>query len=368
MEGRVLQDLPDVAEEFRIGARAHRAALIGRGAFMNGDRLSPPLRVDRGARQAPKGAHPLQAVGSARGGEAGLTHRLHLLPAKGRPASRRSIFSRRTSPSIVSSPTLALSRAFSSSRSSAGRALSAASPPRRNASRQAESRAAVVPTRGRASPGSRPAKDAGPPPACAGRRTDPAHCDALGPWLRSPYGRPPPKPPLAFVRSSRHPFLHESWINRVSNKTLERGRKALVWAETLWAVGQFILSLFYGPSKVIGTFELHPPAYLLLAMMGVSVLIAINCHWILKHVPRNRFHQLHGEVDSLLELLTDRTQRSNRWILSEARIRSISHELDHLSIPHPYVLDHQGWYTWLPTLIAYSQKKRLKDARKSWKD
>ena len=74
-----------MAEEFRIGARAHRAALIGRGAFMNGDRLSPPLRVDRGARQAPKGAHPLQAVGSARGGEAGLTHRLHLLPAKGRP-------------------------------------------------------------------------------------------------------------------------------------------------------------------------------------------------------------------------------------------------------------------------------------------
>ena len=47
------------------------------------------------------------------------------------------------------------------------------------------------------------------------------------PWLRSPYGRPPPKPPLAFVRSSRHPFLHESWINRVSNKTLERGRCAL---------------------------------------------------------------------------------------------------------------------------------------------
>ena len=48
---------------------------------------------------------------------------------------------------------------------------------------------------------------------------------ALGPWLRSPYGRPPPKPPLAFVRSSRHPFLHESWINRVSNKTLERGSR-----------------------------------------------------------------------------------------------------------------------------------------------
>ncbi len=176
---------------------------------------------------------------------AGLTHRLHLLPAKGRPASRRSIFSRRTSPSIVSSPTLALSRAFSSSRSSAGRALSAASPPRRNASRQAESRAAVEnstenqsPTRGRASPGSRPAKDAGPPPACAGRRTDPAHCDALGPWLRSPYGRPPPKPPLAFVRSSRHPFLHESWINRVSNKTLERGN--LRWSPTLSSITRSI--------------------------------------------------------------------------------------------------------------------------------
>ena len=149
---------PMPAEEFRIGARAHRAALIGRGAFMNGDRLSPPLRVDRGARQAQRAAHPLQAVGSARGGEAGLTHRLHLLPAKGRPASRRSIFSRRTSPSIVSSPTLALSRAFSSSRSSAGRALSAASPPRRNASRQRKAEPLSCPTRGRASPGSRPAK------------------------------------------------------------------------------------------------------------------------------------------------------------------------------------------------------------------
>ena len=46
MEGRGLQDLPDVAEEFRIGARAHRAALMGvNRAFMNGDRLSPPLRV-----------------------------------------------------------------------------------------------------------------------------------------------------------------------------------------------------------------------------------------------------------------------------------------------------------------------------------
>ena len=56
MEGRVLQDLPDVAEEFRIGARAHRAALIGRGAFMNGDRLSPPLRVDV-ERAKPQRAH-----------------------------------------------------------------------------------------------------------------------------------------------------------------------------------------------------------------------------------------------------------------------------------------------------------------------
>ena len=40
-----------------------------------------------------------------------------------------------------------------------------------------------------------------------------------------------PKPPLAFVRSSRHPFLHESWINRVSNKTLERGTVFLLFFE-----------------------------------------------------------------------------------------------------------------------------------------
>ena len=211
----------------RSSASVHgptRAALIGRGAFMNGDRLSPPLRVDRGARQAPKGAHPLQAVGSARGGEAGLTHRLHLLPAKGRPASRRSIFSRRTSPSIVSSPTLALSRAFLLvpliRRAGFERRLAPAKerlapggkPSRCRAQLAAERLQALAPqkTQDRL------------PLALAGEPT-PLTAMPWAPWLRSPYGRPPPKPPLAFVRSSRHPFLHESWINRVSNKTLERG-------------------------------------------------------------------------------------------------------------------------------------------------
>ena len=47
----------------KLGLEKFDETRLGRGAFMNGDRLSPPLRVDR--------------LGSARGGEAGLTHRLH---------------------------------------------------------------------------------------------------------------------------------------------------------------------------------------------------------------------------------------------------------------------------------------------------
>ena len=189
---------------------------------------------------SPKGAHPLQAVGSARGGEAGLTHRLHLLPAKGRPASRRSIFSRRTSPSIVSSPTLALSRAFSSSRSSAGRALSAASPPRRNASRQAESRAAVRrPTRGRASARLSPRKRRRTASRLRWQENRPRslRCPgALAPFR--PTGALRQSPLLLLFVHRDTPFSMRSWINRVSNKTLERGKGAFPEGKVSGDIGE----------------------------------------------------------------------------------------------------------------------------------
>jgi hypothetical protein len=51
---------------------------------------------------------------------------------EGEPFSSRSAFCCSSSLSIISSPTLAFSRAISSSRSSAGRLFSAARPPSRN--------------------------------------------------------------------------------------------------------------------------------------------------------------------------------------------------------------------------------------------
>src|SRR5919107_215836 len=80
----------------------------------------------------------------AGGGRDLPAHHLGLRRAKGRCVSKRSIFASSSSVAIVSSPTLACSRPISASRASAGRLLSDASPPARNASRQLLSSAAVT--------------------------------------------------------------------------------------------------------------------------------------------------------------------------------------------------------------------------------
>src|SRR5262249_58557035 len=93
------------------------------------------------ARQVPAAADTRQAVAPPGGGGDRLPYGLRLLGAKGRSARHRWVSS---SLSMVSSPTLARSRAISSSRSSAGRLLRAAWPPARKPSLQAERVAAAT--------------------------------------------------------------------------------------------------------------------------------------------------------------------------------------------------------------------------------
>src|SRR5262245_6973782 len=147
MERRLGQDAPDVADQLLVRAGTEWAALLGLRPFREGDGPPMPLEVERRAGQVPDAADAGQPVALSGGGGDGLADRLGLLGTKGWSARQRWSSS---SLSLVSSPTLALSRAISSTRSSVGRLFSAAWPPARKSSRQPARVAAVTP-RSRAS-------------------------------------------------------------------------------------------------------------------------------------------------------------------------------------------------------------------------
>src|SRR3954451_10710978 len=95
----------------------------------------PPHPADRG--------HAVRFAGDRRDDAA---HGLRLPRTKGRPASKRTIFSFSRSRSISAAPSLAFSRSLSSSSPVAARLVRAASPPARKASCQPLSVAAVTPS------------------------------------------------------------------------------------------------------------------------------------------------------------------------------------------------------------------------------
>src|SRR3954454_20326922 len=127
VEGAGSQELPDFPDQILVRHRAERPGSLGGGSVG-----SVPMAVDGRARHAPQARDPLEAVDLVRGGRDLPAHDLGLRRAKGRSTSRRSIFAFRSSAVVVSSPTLACSRAISASRASAGRLFSDASPPARN--------------------------------------------------------------------------------------------------------------------------------------------------------------------------------------------------------------------------------------------
>src|ERR671923_1575934 len=152
-ERRRLQDTPDMGHQFVIRTGAHwpppRSRLSRR----------VPVPVDGRASKLPHAADARQARGLTRGGRGGLAHRLDLRCAQGRLVSRRPIFSRKSSISMVDSPSFSRRRPISRSRLSRGCCFIASWPASRNASRQVVMRAAGTPNardrRSRASPRSR---------------------------------------------------------------------------------------------------------------------------------------------------------------------------------------------------------------------
>src|SRR5512132_1786051 len=130
--------LPDMLQQGGVVARSHRTG----AAFRAGRCL--PVPIHGCPRNAPAAGDTHQAVHPIHGGRDRPAHRLDLRRAKGAPASRRAIFSRNSSVSIVISPTVPFSRVPSSSRSSRVRSFSAASAANKARSRHSDSRAAVT--------------------------------------------------------------------------------------------------------------------------------------------------------------------------------------------------------------------------------
>src|SRR5262249_13755547 len=126
-----------------VRAGSERATPPGSGPPVDGDGPLVTPEVDGGAGQVPEAADAGQAGLLPRRWRNGLAYLFRLLGTKGRSA--RPLWGS-NSLSMVSSPTLARSRAISSSRSSAGRLLRAAWPAARKSSLQADMVAAVTPS------------------------------------------------------------------------------------------------------------------------------------------------------------------------------------------------------------------------------
>ena len=111
MKGTFQQDRSNMLDQLFIRAGALRA----RSLRYKRTYPSFPLFIHTRTGPIPNPAGPLQAVNLSHGDRAGLAHLLDLRRAKGDPASRRAAFSRRSSLSIVSSPTFFLSLPICSS-------------------------------------------------------------------------------------------------------------------------------------------------------------------------------------------------------------------------------------------------------------
>ena len=133
-------------------------------------------------------------------------------------------------------------------------------------------------------------------------------------------------------------------------------------------ISAFIWSL-RSPAKVIGTMELHPLFFLLVACISIPVTVAISgcLFWeqIRVRLPRNKLHALYEDARTLkFELLESSHYAKDPFFTTEAheRIVSLSYKLDSLGVRYP-APDPVIWIHWLPELAAWAHTKNLKAAR-----
>ena len=141
-----------------------------------------------------------------------------------------------------------------------------------------------------------------------------------------------------------------------------------------WNVSAFLWSLRSPPLKVIGSVELHPSFFLLVACVAIptTVAISIALFWgqISKRIPSNRFHGLYGEVRELTDKFIWSIDTETKTVVFDAELRermlALKYKLIRLRVNTPSleVINDRDWYRWLPQLAAWTDTRNLSEARR----
>ena len=158
--------------------------------------------------------------------------------------------------------------------------------------------------------------------------------------------------------------------------TIKKWATFLSIVEVLWSVFGYFQALLTGPLKLIGPLEIHPPIFLLLAMLGFGFVIAINWKWIQKKLPSQKFRALSPKIDECLDVAT--LQRSKLIIYKDLKnsppppnvynkLKGLSLELQILRIKSPVINQSDADYlgVWFDFLIELAHHARHGDLRRA---
>ena len=141
----------------------------------------------------------------------------------------------------------------------------------------------------------------------------------------------------------------------------------------IWAVMAFIRGLARGePLKVVGSMELHPWFWLLVACISISMTVVLGgaMFWsrARERLPRHRFRRLHGEIrefrDSFVRCFDADTDSVKLDSEARERLYTLKSKLRALRIETP--AEGAGvteWYRWLPAAASWADTKNVRAAR-----
>ena len=138
----------------------------------------------------------------------------------------------------------------------------------------------------------------------------------------------------------------------------------------VWSVWTFVQTLRSSvPMRVVGSIDLHPPFFLLLACVAtpVTVAVAAALFWdqARRLLPRNRFHDLAPDIRELpanLAVMEELLPSDHARILEQTL--ALRYRLERLGIEAPPFRDHDKWLTWRPLMAAWAETKNIRAARK----
>ena len=131
----------------------------------------------------------------------------------------------------------------------------------------------------------------------------------------------------------------------------------------VWNVWAFLSS----PLKVIGSMELHPPFFLLLASVSIPATVAIGVASFWQQLralsPRKRFNGLDDELRDAHDTIGI-AEDFGLPLTGHHNVLTVQRKLNRLSIPTPPLDDHRRWRKFIVRVRSLAQTEDLKEARR----